>query len=547
MFVVEIRCKALEGLAMASEQASEASGPDQDGVRASLCTVMEALELVWGAVQAGSGVYSSLVLQLLAALMAIRTVNSELRELLGGPRNAVSAQDRIDRLRVLLACLHTWAGRVSVGFPRVSWALEVAAKGSEHLQRWEDLAVLDGCWAILGLVARPGTSVLTASPAALSLMAEDAACCPPWQQLRNKSPSGGHVVALPEAAGLMLSLLRAGMEEALSPAEKLLERACAQFDGDAAWAGPFRAQPSPAGAGAVCYAASLLLLEPLWSYRTASKRSAGKQASKARMQWEAATCARLWRSMSPCMWMASPHEPPPPHEQSSVLAAAVYGSFEHMLQKAPVTRTPLVCNPSWTLKMGALLVLLMPHASPNMCYSLRATPLCGAQGPSDGCVPLMPYCLAIPPQDVAHRAHCCLITAAEHLQYGMATSPARAAEAIRQRAGTPGAAAFAFPQPVLGFALSAMEAVNSVYFEVTWTQCEGYPSPLLLLDIAERAALVGCGVIKRWHLPIAPRRLAVQHLAPLHPLLSTWAFSPEADISKAQRQLLQVGSCSAPF
>jgi hypothetical protein len=186
------------------------------------------------------------------------------------------------------------------------------------------------------------------------------------------------------------------------------------------------------------------------------------------------------------------------------------------------------------------MLLVLPATNPAMLfYSLKTTPVRDVIGINNQYVPLMPSLPDIP-HDTASRAQCSLIHAMGYLQYGLTMSPAMAAT---DTAMTGNSGVVPFPQPHLGFAWWAVEAVRAVYFDVGWNSCEGYPSPLLLLDLAERATLVCCGVMKRWHMPFFPRGLALLHLTPLEKLLS-WSFHSAANISRDQKGTLEVISIS---
>jgi hypothetical protein len=97
------------------------------------------------------------------------------------------------------------------------------------------------------------------------------------------------------------------------------------------------------------------------------------------------------------------------------------------------------------------------------------------------------------------------------------------------------------PKPHFAVSYWSTEAAHAIHFSIPdRIKHVGYPSPLLLLDLAERAAVVCCGVMKKWHLVFLPRGFALQHLGPLESLLS-WSLSSKASITPNERKQLEVG------
>jgi hypothetical protein len=435
----------------------------------SLDSAIAIMEEAWNIVQSGDTSSHNIVLQALIAMLAVANTAQRMRRDLEGKSKAPTTEQCL-AVEQHLAPTHQWLERLKQTFARLTDVLDCVRQGRLS-QGAEDFALLDGCWALLGLTAHPhAPTMLSPRPTALAMAKRDdeGSVSLPWLQKKLKPlPDGSYGVPLVDAALVMHLLLRSNACSSLWPLAKLLRSLCERYEIDIACKGPggLRAWP---WAGVICHAAYMLMAEPLHS----------------------------------------------------------------MGQATPTDET------SWTFVAGIILIFTLPELNPAMQLGIFRPPRpSGSLAMKHGPLPRLPSVgVSCKPGYRAH-AHCSLMYAAEHLHCGLTASVIGATDGFRrvERRGRPAAC-----QYDVGFASWAVEAVHAVYQgAVKGKECEGYPSPFLLLDLAERATLVSCGVTRRWHIATFPKKLAILHLTPLQRLLS-FSLYPSTNPTQAQSAHLQV-------
>lgn len=478
---------------------------------------------LWQTIESSRAARCNVILQAIAGPLAIRDLTMRLQALLGPPTAPP------DHVADVLSALQGWIGRLSLSTAKLRYVLEAATKGQQpHLV--EESELLDGCSALFGLAARPGSPMFLARPAALALLSsigKDARF--PWKNALSLMADGTQGVALADAAPLVLQELDAHVLQAVKVAEKAIENVLSALSVDEAWEGPqANTRPSP-WAGICCHAA--ILQTPLV---TLSARCEKNKQSRAASE-------SLWRILMPLMWTAQ--DPSPLLQllprQRIPLSVSLGAALEELLRQDLYKQRPRAINPAWTLRNSIALLMSLPYADSTLLLGrLKQEVLPVAEAKY---VPLVPAQVPEPATDdpsedlAAYR----IFQAIHCLQQCLASSPASSREADGETLSGQDEAPPLSRLRKLQFdtAWWMIGALHATFQVPHWLSCPGYPYPLHMLEAAEKAALVCCGVMKGWHKVLVPRRMAMQHLQPLEPLLS-WSVS--ANILPKEKRTLEV-------
>ena len=547
---LRLRCRALLLLLSTVVHTPEQIG-DSEGRLKSAADPLHILEDVWQMIEnSGDLAGCNVILQAMGSSLAISGLEQSLRQAAddaAGEVDKKSPSSYPEATSHLLMQLHCWLDRLGQTTARLCSVLESAAQGREPCRN-EESVVLDGCWSLLGVSSRPGSSLLQLRPAALLLIAQEgdpdssgrSSTSLPW--IRHKlhlMADGTQGLALADAATTMLQLIQHGvLREPLQQAARVLHRICDANSADSIWAGPFSGLATAEAAGqwaAVrCHAALLLQLQPLRSKSNSSKKSSsGSKLSPPEC---------LLRTLLPCMWTAQDKVPLYKflRQHGTAVGAAMEATFVDLLQVYNSSAVQISLNPKWTLKNSILLLLSCPFANPSSLINQlqqRILPIALGQKHMQSSIPLMPSSVdAVGNAGEAIRAEKYIFWALDWLRFGTSSSPLRCMEEWKQNQTRQD-----MPKPHFGIACCGIEAALAIYYHVNnWVKAVGYPSPLLLLDLVERSVALSCGVVKRWHGTALPRQLAIQNLGPLQPLLALWSLHPAANINNTDKATLEV-------
>eukprot|EP00951_Prasinocladus_malaysianus_P008563 scaffold62268_cov47-Prasinocladus_malaysianus.AAC.1 len=281
----------------------------------------------------------------------------------------------------------------------------------------------------------------------------------------------------------------------------LLEDIAVKYSVDGIWAAcrPPTQPEQPARCAVLAFHAALFALQdPLHRVNPLPSKGRHLKDSKAAL--------RLWQAMHPCMWtgqdpvdiqtLVRKHRP--------AVAAAVERCVMVALSQATVSPKAVAWN--WTLRNSFQLLLSLPFLSEGFLATLSPAYRDNAAGQSAP---------SLYPSGMQQDSALGLAwQAINHFSVGLTSG----ADGLQARSIE------VMLQSHLQGVMCTLEATHRLFFHENknWDHMEGYPSPLLLLEVIEKAVVLGVALLRRWHAPVLPRMLALQHILPLEATLSSW-------------------------